>query len=180
MTVVSNFARVASGFAIAGLVAIWPAAGLAGFSFPLIEGSEIDLDDWLGHPVLVVNTASECGYTGQYDDLQQLQDIYGARGLHVLAVPSNDFEQELADEKAVKEFCDVNFDLTIAMTEITGVTGANAHPFYTWVKAETGFEPQWNFNKVLIGADGRVLGTWGASENPTSKTITTQIEALLQ
>jgi glutathione peroxidase len=169
--------------AVAALVAafsLFPAAAIAGFSFTSIDGGQIDLDDWRGHPVLVVNTASLCGFTGQYDDLQTLQDTYGAQGLKVLAVPSNDFAQELGDEAAVKEFCEVNFDLTIAMTEITAVTGAKAHPFYAWVKDSSGFEPGWNFNKVLIGGDGAVVATWGSGPKPTSAAITKKIEALLQ
>jgi glutathione peroxidase len=95
-------------------------------------------------------------------------------------VPSNDFAQELGDEKAVKEFCEVNFDLTIAMTEITVVTGAEAHPFYAWVKDSSGFAPGWNFNKVLLGSDGAVIATWGSGPKPTSAAITKRIEALLQ
>ncbi len=174
--------RLIWGMGQAGLACaacLWPVAALAGFSFQSIDGGEIDLDDWRGQPVLVVNTASLCGYTPQYDDLQKLQDMYGARGLNVLAVPSNDFSQELDSEQAVKEFCDVNFALTIAMTTITPVTGGDAHPFYEWVKGETGFEPEWNFNKILLDGQGRVIGTWGSGPNPTSAAITTKIEALL-
>lgn len=159
---------------------IWPVGAFAGFLFTSIDGGQIDLEDWRGQPVLVVNTASQCAYTGQYDDLQALQDTYGVRGLRVLAVPSNDFAQELGDEAAVKAFCEINFGLTIAMTEITPVTGAAAHPFYAWVRAETGFAPGWNFNKVLIDGQGDVTGTWGSAPKPTSAAITTQIEALLR
>jgi glutathione peroxidase len=166
--------------AVVSIASVFPVAAVAGFSFTSIDGGQIDLDDWRGSPVLVVNTASLCGFTGQYDDLQKLQDSYGAQGLKVLAVPSNDFAQELGDEKAVKEFCEVNFGLTIAMTEITVVTGANAHPFYAWVKDASGFEPGWNFNKVLIGLNGEVIATWGSGPKPTSKAITRKIEALLQ
>lgn len=163
----------------AAVILLWPACAWAGFTFTAIEGGQIDLDDWRGQPVLVVNTASQCAYTGQYDDLQKLQDSYGAQGLRVLAVPSDDFAQELADDAAVKAFCDVNFGLTIAMAEITPVTGDAAHPFYAWVKTETGFAPDWNFNKVLIDAQGSVIATWGASTKPTSAAITQKIEALL-
>lgn len=159
---------------------VWPGSAATGFLFSSIEGGEIDLDAWRGHPVLVVNTASLCGYTPQYDDLQKLQDTYGAQGLKVLAVPSNDFAQELDSEQAVKEFCDVNFGLTLAMTAITPVSGAAAHPFYAWVKVQTGFEPDWNFNKVLLDGQGQVVGTWGSGPSPTSPAITKKIEALLQ
>jgi glutathione peroxidase len=158
-----------------------PSAVLAAdFTFTAIEGGNIDLADWRGHPVLVVNTASLCGYTPQYEDLQALQDTYGARGLKVLAVPSNDFAQELDSDTEVKAFCDANFGLTLPMTTITPVTGGAAHPFYAWVKGQTGFEPDWNFNKVLLNGEGAVVATWGSGPKPTGGAITKQIEALLQ
>jgi glutathione peroxidase len=111
--------------------------------------------------------------------LQALYDRYRDSGLIVLAVPSNDFRQELASEEKVKEFCEVNFGLDIPMTTITPVTGQSAHPFYDSLLKETGFAPSWNFNKVLIAPDGRVAGTWGSITRPTSPQITREIEMLL-
>jgi glutathione peroxidase len=148
--------------------------------FGNIDGGEIRLSDWAGQPVLVVNTASRCGFTPQYDGLQALYDQYRDRGLVVLAVPSDDFRQELSSEAAVKEFCEVNFGLDIPMTTITSVRGDTVHPFYESLLAETGFAPTWNFNKVLIAPDGRVAGTWGSTTRPTSGQITRQIEAMLK
>ncbi len=170
--------RFALGFAglALGCAGLSAPAQAAGFSFASIDGGEIDLDAWRGTPVLVVNTASMCGFTRQYDDLQALQDRYGARGLKVLAVPSDDFKQELSDAGAVKEFCETNFNLTLPMTDITHVRGAQAHPFYKWMAAEHGFTPGWNFNKVLIGPQGEVLGTWGSTVKPTAGAITKAIE----
>ena len=162
------------------LLALAPMPVLAGFQFTSIDGGVIDLADWAGQPVLVVNTASLCGYTPQYDGLQALYDRYAARGLVVLAVPSDDFSQELGTEAAVKDFCTANFDLTLPMTEITSVTGDTAHPFYQWLRAETGFEPGWNFNKVLIGPDGKVVDTWGSAAEPEGRAIRARIEALLK
>jgi glutathione peroxidase len=150
------------------------------FSFPSIEGGTINLADHAGHPILVVNTASLCGYTPQYDDLQALYDRYSGQGLMVLAVPSDDFRQELASADAVKEFCAVNFDLTMPMTDITPVLGPDAHPFYRWLAREAGFTPGWNFNKVLIGPKGDVLGTWGSVVKPMSQPIVSMIEPLLK
>lgn len=150
-----------------------------GFRFTSIDGGEIDLDDWRGKPVLVVNTASLCGYAGQFDGLQALHERFGDRAL-ILAVPSSDFEQELADEAAVKDYCALTFDLTLPMTEITQVTGRDAHPFYTWVRAKTGFEPGWNFNKVLIAPDGSIAATFGAPVKPEGSQIAGRIEAMLQ
>lgn len=147
--------------------------------FASIDGGEIALDALRGHPVLVVNTASLCAFTPQYDDLQALADRYAARGLTVLAVPSNDFRQELASGDEVKDFCAVNFDLTIPMTEISHVTGEAAHPFYRWLSQDHGVTPGWNFHKVLIGPDGELVQSWGSTVSPTSAAITDEIEALL-
>ena len=169
---------------ITGLIALLfalPAAALdLDAPFGNIDGGELRLSDWRGQPVLVVNTASRCGFTGQYDGLQALYDTYRDRGLVVVAVPSDDFRQELSSEAEVKEFCEVNFGLDIPMTTITPVRGSQAHPFYASLARETGFAPSWNFNKVLIAPDGAVAGTWGSVARPTSKEITGRIEALLR
>ncbi len=155
-----------------------PLAAADGFRFASIDGGEIDLADWAGKPVLVVNTASLCGYSGQFDALQDLHERFGERAL-ILAVPSDDFNQELESEAAVKEYCTATFDLTLPMTEITPVRGGDAHPFYQWVRQETGFAPRWNFNKVLIAPDGSIAGTWGARTAPEGPEIAGRIEAML-
>ncbi|RYH06359.1 glutathione peroxidase [Tropicimonas sp. IMCC6043] len=148
-------------------------------TFDSIDGGTISLEDWRGYPILVVNTASLCGFTPQYDGLQALYDRYRDRGLKVLAVPSNDFRQELASGSEVKDFCELNFDLDLPMTDITPVRGAQAHPFYISVRTETGFVPRWNFNKVLVDPGGEVVKTWGSLTRPLSPAITREIEALL-
>ena len=149
------------------------------FRFASIDGGTIDLADWRGKPVLVVNTASLCGFAGQFDGLQALHERFGPKGALILAVPSNDFDQELPDAAAVKEYCTLTYDLTLPMTGITQVTGPDAHPFYVWLRGETGFAPDWNFNKVLIGPDGAVAGHWGATIPPESPEITARIEVML-
>lgn len=174
-----TFRRTAIAAVAAALVMGAQAGAGAGFQFNSIDGGTIDLDSFAGHPVLVVNTASLCGFSGQYADLQALHDSYSARGLVVLAVPSNDFNQELADDAAVKDYCNANFDLTLPMTEITSVKGSGAHPFYAWLNKEYGFVPSWNFNKVLLGPEGDVVATWGSLTNPTSAAITSKIEPFL-
>lgn len=161
------------------LVIATPLTAGGGFTFASIDGGEIALDDWHGRPVLVVNTASLCGFAGQFDGLQALHDRFGDRAL-ILAVPSDDFNQELADEKAVKDYCALTFDLTLPMTEITHVKGGEAHPFYAWLREETGFVPGWNFNKVLIAPDGSIAGTFGAPVKPESDQIAGRIEAMLE
>ncbi len=148
--------------------------------FPSIDGGTLSLSDWRGQPVLVVNTASQCGFTGQYAGLQKLQDIYGAEGLVVLAVPSDSFNQELETASEVKEFCELNYDLTLPMADITPVTGPQAHPFHKEVAAETGFVPGWNFNKILLSPEGEVVATFGSTTRPDSRKLRRQVEALLR
>ncbi len=161
------------------LVAPLSAAAGEGFVFRSIDGGEIDTGDWRGKPLLVVNTASRCGFTRQYDDMQLLFDKYRASGFGLIAVPSDDFNQELGSDAEIKAFCEVNFGLDMPMTTSLSVKGAEAHPFYRAVAQQTGFVPRWNFNKVLIGADGEVVGTWGSSTKPLSGQITRAIEAEL-
>lgn len=148
--------------------------------FASIDGGTINLSEWAGRPILVVNTASQCGFTYQYDGLQALYDRYRNRGLVVLAVPSDDFEQELDTAAEVKEFCEINFGLDLPMTDMAHVRGPEAHPFYKAVRAETGFVPRWNFNKVLIAPSGDVVGTWGSTTKPQSRPIVREIERLLK
>lgn len=154
-------------------------AGMGQFDFTSIEGLKMDTASWEGHPVLVVNTASRCGFTPQYDDLQALHEKYSDQGLVVLAIPSNDFRQELSSAEEVKDFCAVNFDLTLPMTDISKVKGSDAHPFYRWVQETTGFEPGWNFNKVLVSGEGEVIATYGSMVKPIAPKLVNQIEEQL-
>jgi glutathione peroxidase len=165
------------------ILSVWAGVALAAprdAVFPSIDGGTIALSDFAGQPVLVVNTASQCAFTRQYDGLQALYDKYRHQGLVVLAVPSDDFNQELATAAEVKEFCEVNFNLTLPMTDMMHVRGRSAHDFYKDVKAKTGFVPRWNFNKVLIDGDGEIVATWGSSARPDSGEIPREIERLLE
>jgi glutathione peroxidase len=154
------------------------AAPAAAFEFEALEGGSIDLDDLRGRAVLVVNTASLCGFTDQYAGLQALQETYGPRGLTVIDVPSDDFKQELGSEAEVAEFCEVNYGLTIPLTTITPVLGTDAHPFYRWLAAE-GAVPRWNFNKALIAPEGELVAFEGANVRPGSRRMTRAIEDVL-
>ncbi|MCW9043901.1 MAG: glutathione peroxidase [Pseudopelagicola sp.] len=147
--------------------------------FENIDGGSLRISDWAGQPVLVVNTASRCGYTPQYEGLQTLYERYRDRGLVVLAVPSDDFRQELGSNEEVKEFCEMTFGIDMPMTGMTHVRGAEAHPFFASLKAEEGFAPRWNFNKVLIAPDGSVAATYRSRTKPLAGAITKEIEALL-
>ena len=155
------------------------AAPLSG-EFKSIDGGALFIEDWRGQPVLVVNTASQCGFTGQYAGLQKVHDAFSDRGLVVLAVPSDSFNQELGSAEEVKQFCELNYDLTLPMTDITPVIGVNAHPFYRSVAKQTGFVPGWNFNKILIDPTGEVVATYGSNTRPDSPKLLRQIEALLR
>ncbi len=148
--------------------------------FQSIDGGTLDLETYRGRPVLVVNTASMCGFTGQYDDMQVLYDTYRDQGLVVLAVPSNDFNQELGSAEEVLEFCEVRFDLDLPLADITPVTGAAAHPFYQAVRQQTGFVPRWNFNKILLSPRGEVVATWGSLTKPMSSSIRRAVEEQLK
>ncbi|MDB4052753.1 MAG: glutathione peroxidase [Octadecabacter sp.] len=148
--------------------------------FGSIDGGTLSFAQWDGQPVLVVNTASMCAFSGQYRDLQDLYDRYRDQGLVVLAIPSDDFKQELATNAEVKSFCELQYGIDIPMTEITHVKGANAHPFYQSLDEEIGFTPRWNFNKVLIDQSGDVVETYGSQVSPMSPVITRQIEALFE
>ena len=149
------------------------------FSFPGIEGDTIALQALKGRVVLVVNTASFCGYTHQYAALQKLHVAHQAAGLTVLGIPSQDFNQESDNAAAVKAFCETSFGIDFPMTTILKVRGAEAHPFYRWVKAARGWEPSWNFNKVLIGRDGRVAGLFTSSDAPDGIRLTKAVAAAL-
>ena len=151
------------------------------FKINSITGDQIDLKDFKGKPILIVNTASYCGFTKQYNDMQELWEKYRDRGLIVLGVPSNSFNQEKSDNSAVKEFCEVNFNINFPLTEITDVKGDNAHEIYKWAKANYGKSavPKWNFYKILINKDGKIEDTYASLTSPTSKKITKKIESLL-
>ena len=156
-------------------VALMASAAPAGtaapaFRFASIDGGIYDTADWRGMPVLVVNTASMCGYTPQYQALQDLSDQFQGRAV-VLAVPSDDFNQELASDAEVKEFCDLNYALTLPMTTIEHVASGTVHPLFGWLRDTADFVPDWNFNKVLLGADGQFVAAWGSNMEPDSDQI---------
>ena len=151
------------------------------FEFTSIDGDRLPLGAWKGKPVLVINTASFCGYTPQYAGMEALWRQYKDRGLVMLAVPSNDFGgQEPGSAAEIKSFCET-YDVSFPLSRKEAVTGGDAHPFYSWVAAELGegAAPRWNFHKYLIGGDGLLAGTWPSSVTPQSKDITAAIDAAL-
>ena len=151
------------------------------FKINSISGEIINLRDYQNKLVLVVNTASYCGFTKQYDDLQLLWEKYRSDGLIVLGVPSNSFNQEKKLDTEVKEFCDVNFNIDFPMTTITEVKGENSHEIFKWAEKNYGKSaiPKWNFHKILINKEGKIEDTFNSFTKPMSKKITSKIESLL-
>ena len=150
------------------------------FSFKSIDGGFLDIKAYKGKAVLVANTASRCGFTNQYSNLEKLHRSYKDKGLVVIAVPSNDFNQELSSNSKVKEFCNVSFDLTLPMTEITSVRGKNVHPFYRWLKKEHNFQPKWNFYKVLLDKNGNFHSSFNSLTKPNSPSILKVVDEILK
>ena len=151
------------------------------FKIESITGDVIDLNEFQNKVVLITNTASYCGFTKQYSDLQKLWQKYKEEGLIVLGVPSNSFNQEKSNEKDVKDFCEVNFNINFPMTKITEVKGDDAHEIFKWAKKNYGKSavPKWNFHKILINKKGKVEDTFASFTNPMSNKITSKIESLL-
>ncbi len=151
------------------------------FKIDSITGEVMDLKNYSNKVILLVNTASYCGFTKQYTDLQKLWDKYKSQGLIVLGIPSNSFNQEKKSSEEVKEFCEVNFNINFPMTSLTEVKGDKAHDIYKWAKENHGNSaiPKWNFYKILINKDGKIQNTYGSFTNPMSKKITLEIEKIL-
>ena len=151
------------------------------FKIESISGEVIDFKEYKGKAVLIVNTASYCGFTNQYDELQKLWDLYKSRGLIVLGIPSDSFNQEKKSDEEVKEFCEVNFNINFPLSSITEVKGKNAHDLFKWAKENHGKTaiPKWNFYKILINKEGKIEDTFSSFTKPLSKKITDKIESIL-
>ncbi|GBD41040.1 Hydroperoxy fatty acid reductase gpx1 [bacterium HR39] len=156
------------------------AASVWEIGFEALEGGPLPLARFRGRVLLVVNTASFCGFTPQFRALQQLWEHYRERGLVVIGVSSDSFRQEADSRARVREVCDV-YGVDFPMTATVPVVGPDAHPFFRWVAAKAGTAalPQWNFNKYLIGRDGELLGYWRSFTSPLSPEVTQAIERAL-
>ena len=132
-----------------------------------------------GKTILVVNVASRCGYTPQYEDLQKLWIDYKDKDLVIIGVPTNNFKQEPGSNKEIKDFCETNFGINFPMTVKTNVIGKEAHPFYKWAKDNHGIGaiPKWNFHKIIVGKKGKVVDTFASFTKPSSKKFIEVIEA---
>ncbi len=154
------------------------------FTFNTLQAEKsINLNDYKGKVILIVNTASNCGFTNQYKGLESLYNKYKDMGLIVIAVPSNDFgKQEPGSEQEIINFCEINYGVTFPMTAKYSVKGDDAHPFYQWAKKELGFgtAPKWNFHKYLINRDGELINYFHSTTTPDSPRLVKAIEAALQ
>jgi len=152
------------------------------FKINSINGEELDLSKFYGKTILLVNVASKCGFTKQYDDLQKLYEDFQDNGLVVIGVPTNQFGgQEPGTESDIKNFCETNFNITFPMTSKYEVKGDNAHPIYIWAKDTYGKStvPKWNFHKILINKNGKVEDTFASFTGPISKKIINKLNQIL-
>jgi glutathione peroxidase len=145
------------------------------FKIKALDGKEVDFTAFKGKYLLIVNTASNCGFTPQYKDLQKLHELYGDKVI-VLGFPANNFLwQEPGDNEKIKSFCEVNYGVKFQMFEKISVKGSDQHPLYAWLEAKTGKHPSWNFCKYLIGKDGEVIAFHPSKINPLDKVIIDKI-----
>ena len=148
------------------------------FEFSGIEGKTIRLSDYKNKVIVVVNVASRCGFTNQYDGLQKLWINYKDKDVVVLGVPTNDFKQEPGSNSEIKDFCETNFNVNFPMTKKVSVVGEKSHPFYKWAKDNHGKSaiPKWNFHKIIIGKDGKIADTFASITKPSSNKFIKFIE----
>ena len=158
------------------------AGNLFDFNLTGLDGKPMPLSQFKGHPILLVNTASECGFTPQYEGLEKLWEGYKNKGLIVIGVPSNDFGgQEPGKAAEIATFCKKNYGVTFPLADKAVVSGAGAIPVYKWANDQAGFlgKPNWNFHKYLFGKDGQFLDWFASTTEPESPKITNAVEAAL-
>ena len=148
------------------------------FNFKSLSGETIEMKKFEDKVIVIVNVASRCGYTPQYESLQTLWSNYKEKGLVVIGVPTNNFKQEPGSNKDIKDFCQTNFGINFPMSEKVDVIGENAHPFYKWAKKNHGIGaiPKWNFHKIIVGKNGKVIETFASFTKPDSKKFVAVIE----
>ena len=151
------------------------------FKIKSITGEIINFDEYESKVVLVVNTASYCGFTKQYEELQELWEKYKSKGLIVLGVPSNSFNQEKKNDTEIKKFCEVNFNINFPLSTMVDVKGDKAHDLYKWARDNHGKSaiPKWNFYKILINKEGKIEDTFSSFTSPMSNKLTQKIKELL-
>ena len=149
------------------------------FTFQGIDGKPLKFSDFEGKVVVVVNVASQCGFTSQYQDMQKIWEEYKDKDVVIVGIPSNDFgNQEPGSNKEIKNFCESKFGITFPMTEKEHVKGVKAHPFYIWAEKNFGRSavPKWNFHKIIIDKEGKISETFTSITNPKSKKFIKSLE----
>ena len=149
------------------------------FSFEDIDGNQVNLEKFAGKPILIVNTASRCGYTPQYANLQNLFLEYKDSDLTIIATTSNSFYQEYSDNEDIKKICLVNYGVGFVTSSPMDVKGSNAHPIYSWIDVVYNKKPKWNFFKFLFNRNGKLVESWSSMTKPDSSKITKQIDKLI-
>ena len=153
------------------------------FKFIDLDGSPLNLSEYKGKVIVVVNVASQCGFTNQYEDMQKIWEKYQEKGVVMLGVPSNDFgKQEPGSNEDIKNFCEAKFGISFPMTEKVLVKGSDAHPFYIWARENHGKSaiPKWNFHKIIIDKDGKVAETFSSITNPSSNKFIKALDKLIK
>lgn len=149
------------------------------FKFVDIDDNDIEFTKFEGKPILLVNTASRCGFTPQYQGLQNLFLNYRKTNLTIIATTSNSFNQEYSSTEEIKKICLVNYDVSFIVSSPISVVGKNAHPLYQWINKEYGKKPKWNFYKFLFNTEGKLIDSWSSFTKPDSKKITKIIDKLI-
>ena len=152
------------------------------FNFKNLNGNQLNLAEYKNKIMVIINVASQCGFTGQYEDMQNIWNKYKDKGVVIIGVPSNDFGgQEPGNNTEIKNFCEAKFGITFPMSEKVIVKGNDAHPFYIWAKKNHGKSavPKWNFHKIIIGRDGKIFDTFSSMTNPSSKKFVDVLEKLI-
>ena len=150
------------------------------FSFKDIDGKHFSLSQFKGKPLLIFNSASKCGFTSQYTGLQKIHENYKDKGLVVIGVPSDNFNQEPGSEKEIKEFCMVNFNITFNLTKKNDVVGSNAHPLFKWLNDNYAARPKWNFYKFVINKDGKLENHFSSMTTPSSEQLTSVLDKIIK
>ena len=152
------------------------------FKFKDLGGGDLNLSKYKGKVIVVINVASQCGFTNQYEDMQKIWRKYQTSGLVMLGVPSNDFgKQEPGSNEDIKNFCEAKYAISFPMTKKVSVKGSDAHPFYLWARENHGRSaiPKWNFHKIIIDKNGKVAETFSSLTNPSSKKFIMTLEKLI-
>ena len=149
------------------------------FSFEDIDGNQVNLEKFTGKPLLIVNTASRCGFTPQYTNLQNLFLEYKNTDLTIIATTSNSFSQEYESSEEIKKICLVNYEIGFVTSSPMSVKGSDAHPLYAWINEEYNKKPKWNFFKFLFNREGELVETWSSMTKPDSSKIIKEIDRLI-